>query len=67
VLAVIIFDLSITATNGLGIILTLAGGAWYSNVQLNESRKKSKLLGGESLLGVNDKNDNELSNIKTQK
>lgn len=29
VLAVIIFDLSISATNGLGIILTLAGGAWY--------------------------------------
>lgn len=29
VLAVIIFDLSITATNGLGILLTLAGGAWY--------------------------------------
>ncbi|KAI9339715.1 triose-phosphate transporter family-domain-containing protein [Pilaira anomala] len=29
VLAVIIFDLSITATNGLGIVLTLAGGAWY--------------------------------------
>ncbi|CEG83078.1 Putative Ribonuclease III [Rhizopus microsporus] len=29
VLAVIIFDLSITAMNGLGIILTLAGGAWY--------------------------------------
>ncbi|KAG2197655.1 hypothetical protein INT47_002362 [Mucor saturninus] len=67
VLAVIIFDLSITATNGLGILLTLGGGAWYSNVQLAENRKKSKLLGGESLLGVNDKDDNELANIKTQK
>ncbi|OBZ88339.1 GDP-mannose transporter GONST5 [Choanephora cucurbitarum] len=65
VLAVIIFDLSITATNGLGIILTLAGGAWYSNVQLNE--KKSKLSGGESLLGVTDKHENELLDIKTQK
>jgi hypothetical protein len=39
----------------------------YSNVQLSENRKKSKLLGGDSLLGVNDKNDNELSNIKAQK
>jgi hypothetical protein len=29
VLAVVIFDLSITAMNGLGILLTLAGGAWY--------------------------------------
>lgn len=67
VLAVIIFDLSITATNGLGIILTLAGGAWYSNVQLNENRKKAKLMGGDSLLGVSDKNESELSNIKTQK
>ncbi|RCH84403.1 UAA transporter [Rhizopus stolonifer] len=67
VLAVIIFDLSITATNGLGIILTLAGGAWYSNVQLNEGKKKSKLLGGDSLLGVSDKDENELSNIKAQK
>ncbi|CEI92640.1 Putative Ribonuclease III [Rhizopus microsporus] len=63
VLAVIIFDLSITAMNGLGIILTLAGGAWYSNVQLTE-KKKSKILPGDSLLGI-DKSD-DLSNIKSQ-
>lgn len=67
ILAVIIFDLSITATNGLGILLTLAGGAWYSNVQLAESKKKSRIHAGESLLGVGmTKNDSELSNIKTQ-
>ncbi|KAI8054147.1 triose-phosphate transporter family-domain-containing protein [Gilbertella persicaria] len=30
VLAVIIFNLTITFTNSIGIILTLAGGAWYT-------------------------------------
>jgi hypothetical protein len=30
VLAVIIFNLSISPTNGLGILLTLAGGAAYA-------------------------------------
>lgn len=30
VLAVIIFQLPITWMNALGIILTLAGGAWYT-------------------------------------
>lgn len=30
VLAVIIFNLNISWMNGLGILLTLAGGAWYT-------------------------------------
>lgn len=29
VLAVVIFDVNINATNAFGIILTLIGGAWY--------------------------------------
>ncbi|KAG0734725.1 hypothetical protein G6F57_010928 [Rhizopus arrhizus] len=65
VLAVVIFDLSITAMNGLGILLTLAGGAWYSNVQLNEKNNKSKILPGDSLLGI-DKNEHEIANMKSQ-
>nr|CAG8514275.1 14197_t:CDS:2 [Entrophospora candida]CAG8530191.1 438_t:CDS:2 [Entrophospora candida] len=32
ILAVIIFNLTITPTNGLGIFLTLLGGAWYAYV-----------------------------------
>lgn len=30
VLSVIIFNLRITPLNGVGILLTLAGGAWYT-------------------------------------
>lgn len=30
ILAVVIFNLTITATNGFGIAVTLAGGAWYT-------------------------------------
>ncbi|CAO3693825.1 unnamed protein product [Rhizopus stolonifer] len=63
VLSVVIFDLSITAMNGLGILFTLMGGAWYSKVQLNE--KKSKISPADSLLGI-DKNEHELANIKNQ-
>lgn len=39
---------------------------WDSNVQLNENKKKSKLLGGDSLLGVN-KTESEMADIKAQK
>jgi hypothetical protein len=34
VLAVVIFNLTITAVNGVGILLTLIGGAWYTCVSL---------------------------------
>ncbi|KAJ7594395.1 TPT-domain-containing protein [Mycena floridula] len=33
---VLIFNLNITVTNGLGILLTIAGGAWYGYVELVE-------------------------------
>ncbi|KAJ7130270.1 TPT-domain-containing protein [Mycena epipterygia] len=36
VCAVVIFDLTITALNALGIILTLVGGAWYAWIELIE-------------------------------
>lgn len=36
VFAVFIFDLNITALNALGILVTLAGGAWYAYVEYFE-------------------------------
>lgn len=55
--------LELYAWIGEGDVLTV----FASNVQLNENRKKAKLMGGDSLLGVSDKNESELSSIKTQK
>ncbi|KAG8921467.1 UAA transporter, partial [Tulasnella sp. 408] len=40
-LAVIIFDLHITPTNGMGISLTLLGGMWYGGIEYQEKRAKS--------------------------
>jgi hypothetical protein len=37
-LAVIIFKLTITPTNALGILFTLAGGTWYAAVEYKEKR-----------------------------
>ncbi|KAF9260700.1 TPT-domain-containing protein [Marasmius fiardii PR-910] len=39
-LAVLIFNLTITQMNMMGIILTLAGGAWYARVEYVEKRFK---------------------------
>ena len=36
--AVILFDLTITPANGLGILLTLAGGALYATVEYHEKQ-----------------------------
>ncbi|KAK7206760.1 triose-phosphate transporter family-domain-containing protein [Myxozyma melibiosi] len=40
VLAIMFFHLAVTPLNAIGIILTLAGGAWYAKVEL-ESKQKS--------------------------
>lgn len=37
--AVVVFNLTITPANGLGIILTLVGGAWYAYVEYEEKRE----------------------------
>ncbi|EJU01333.1 TPT-domain-containing protein [Dacryopinax primogenitus] len=42
VLAVLIFDLTITPMNLLGIGLTLAGGGWYGAIEYGEKRRKSR-------------------------
>ncbi|CAI2164492.1 13878_t:CDS:10 [Funneliformis geosporum] len=39
ILAVVIFNLTITPTNGLGIFLTLLGGAWYARIEFAERYK----------------------------
>ena len=36
--AVILFDLTITFANGIGILLTLAGGALYAAVEYHEKQ-----------------------------
>jgi len=38
--AVLLFDLSITWMNGLGIVFTLIGGAWYGVVDYEEKQRK---------------------------
>ncbi|WVQ82526.1 hypothetical protein IAT38_004655 [Cryptococcus sp. DSM 104549] len=43
-LAVILFDLHISPTNGIGILLTLIGGGWYGYVEYQEKKKKTKVL-----------------------
>ncbi|KAL6306973.1 triose-phosphate transporter family-domain-containing protein [Sparassis latifolia] len=45
--AVLIFNLTITATNATGILITLAGGAWYAWVEYEEKAQRS---GGKRVL-----------------
>ncbi len=40
--AVVMFDLTITPTNALGIVLTLLGGALYAAVELKEKKEIKK-------------------------
>lgn len=42
-LAVAIFHLHINAVNGLGILLTVAGGAWYAALEYGEQTRRSSL------------------------
>lgn len=42
VLAVVIFNVSISAMNALGILLTLVGGAWYASVEYREKRARAR-------------------------
>ncbi|CAO3641137.1 unnamed protein product [Cunninghamella echinulata] len=51
VLAVIIFKYPLTWMNSIGILLTLAGGAWYTKVEMNEKSRSKKF--NDSLLGTN--------------
>ncbi|KAK9382936.1 triose-phosphate transporter family-domain-containing protein [Kockiozyma suomiensis] len=41
VLAILFFHLAVTPMNAIGIILTLAGGAWYAKVELESKQKTS--------------------------
>lgn len=42
VLAVVIFNLSISGMNALGILLTLIGGAWYASVEYREKKARAR-------------------------
>jgi hypothetical protein len=48
-LAVIIFNLVITPTNMVGILLTIGGGAWYATVEYAEKKRKASLARMTSL------------------
>lgn len=48
-LAVVIFDLVITPTNMIGILLTIGGGAWYASVEYAEKKRKASLARMTSL------------------
>jgi hypothetical protein len=39
-LAVLVFNITISWANGLGIILTLSGGVWYAMVEYQEKRSR---------------------------
>lgn len=43
--AVVLFDLTITPANGLGILLTLIGGALYATVELREKKETKSRIG----------------------
>lgn len=47
VLAVVIFNLHISLMNLAGIMLTLAGGAWYTNVSMQEKNKNNSKLASD--------------------
>jgi hypothetical protein len=42
-LAVSIFNLTITPTNTIGIVLTLSGGAWYTAVEYKDKMRRASL------------------------
>jgi len=39
--AVFMFELNITSMNGVGILFTLVGGAWYGYVGYEEKRRRN--------------------------
>ncbi|KAF9242315.1 TPT-domain-containing protein [Melanogaster broomeanus] len=43
ILAVLIFDVSISAVNATGILLTLGGGVWYARVEYQEKKARGRM------------------------
>jgi len=48
-IAVVIFNLVITPTNMIGILLTIGGGAWYATVEYSEKKHKASIARMTSL------------------
>eukprot|EP00842_Homolaphlyctis_polyrhiza_P001477 jgi/Hompol1/232/HPOL_001866-RA len=43
VISVVIFNITVTFTNGIGILLTLIGGAMYTHAELREKQRRANL------------------------
>ncbi|EGO01028.1 hypothetical protein SERLA73DRAFT_179063 [Serpula lacrymans var. lacrymans S7.3] len=41
--AVLMFNLAISPTNGMGILLTIAGGGWYAVIEYQEKRNRRRI------------------------
>ncbi|KAK9476533.1 triose-phosphate transporter family-domain-containing protein [Lipomyces japonicus] len=48
VLAILFFHLDVTPLNAFGIVLTLAGGAWYAKVEL-ESKQRNSAVSAQAI------------------
>ena len=48
VLAVFVFNLTITRINALGIAITLLGGAWYAAVEYREKARRNTRRTGDA-------------------
>ncbi|KAI9638239.1 TPT-domain-containing protein [Dioszegia hungarica] len=44
-LAVVLFDLNISITNAIGILLTLVGGVWYGMVEYRDKQRRLSKMG----------------------
>ncbi|KAF9173294.1 UAA transporter [Mortierella sp. AD011] len=64
VIAVTVFHTTIGFLNGLGIILTLIGGAFYSYVDLREKAKKARPATPANAPILSEKESEELMNIR---
>lgn len=66
VLAVMIFNLSINATNLFGISLTLFGGALYAKVEL-DAKKAKEALNGSAIQNGNNATTEQSSHVEEKK
>jgi hypothetical protein len=65
VISVVIFALSVSYTNSLGILLTLIGGAWYTVIEMRRKEKKKNMVKVDSVLPMTGNHDIErTSDIK---
>ncbi|MBW0469878.1 hypothetical protein O181_009593 [Austropuccinia psidii MF-1] len=66
-LAIVVFDLVITPTNLMGILLTLIGGAYYGKIEFNQYQGNLIKSKEERMLITIEKGSGELKNIEMKK